>query len=71
MKIPWLSGLCVRLLISNSQVRISEVADFLLIRGLFLIFIIALYRASFCRILASVCEAKLSLCGKTVDALVR
>ena len=42
----------------NLQVadRIRNVAEFLLIRGLFLIFLIAIYRAAFCRVLASVCE---------------
>ena len=44
----------------RSQVRISEVAQILLIRGLFLIFVIALHRAASC-VLASVCEA-LPLC---------
>ena len=34
--------------------RISKVAEFLLIRGLCLVFIIALYRAAFCSVLASV-----------------
>ena len=57
----WLNGKCVRLFISRSQVRISEVAEFLLIRGLILNFIIVLYRAAFCRVLASVCEAKVCL----------
>ena len=42
----------------------SETAKFLLIRGLFLLFLIAFYRAAFCRVLASVCEAKLCLCVK-------
>ena len=31
-------------------------------RGFFLVFLVALYRADFCRVLASVCEAKLRLC---------
>ena len=48
---------------SGSQVRISEADDFfLLIRGFFLINIVVLYRAAFCRALASVCKAKLRLC---------
>ena len=46
----------MRILISWSQVLIPGVAEFLLIRGLFLIFIIALYRTTFYRVLASVCE---------------
>ena len=63
MKLPWLSGKCVRFLISRLQAEISNVAIFfLLIRGLFLNFLIALYRAAFCLVLASVCEAKLRLC---------
>ena len=49
------------LLISRSQFRISDLAEFLLIRGLFLIFLSAIYRAAFCRGLASACEAKLRL----------
>ena len=45
-------------LTSRSHVSISEVNEFLLIRGLFLIFIIEPYRAAFCRFLASVvCSA--------------
>ena len=34
----------------------------ILIRGLFLLFFIALYRAAFCCVLASICEVKLCLC---------
>ena len=49
----------MRLLISRFQVQISEVTEFLLSRGLFLIYIIELYRAAFCRFLAIVCEASL------------
>ena len=45
----------MRLFISTSQV---------LIRGLFLIFNIALYRAAFCCVLARVCEGKPRLCLK-------
>ena len=55
----------MRLLMSRSQVGISELDDFfLLTRGLFLVFIIALYRAAFCRVLTSACEGKLRLCVK-------
>ena len=52
----------MRLLISRAQVRISELVEFLLIRGSFLVFIIALYRAAFWRVLASVCKAKPLVC---------
>ena len=54
----------MRLLISRSQVRISEVTEFLVIRGFFLIFIIELNRAAFCRFLASDCKATLRLLVK-------
>ena len=50
----------MRLLISRSQVQISEVADFfLLIRGLFLIVMNGLYTAAFLRVLAC---AKIIFC---------
>ena len=52
----------MRLLICSSQVRIRDVAEFLLIRGLFLNFLIALDSVAFCRVPASVCEAKYQLC---------
>ena len=41
--------------------RIRDVAEFLLIRGLFLVFLIALHRA-FCCVLVGVCEAELRMC---------
>ena len=44
---PWLSGYCVRLNFVRSQIRIRHVAEFVLIRGLFLLFIILLNRAAF------------------------
>ena len=37
----------VRLFISRSDVRISELAEFLLIRGLFVFFIITIYKTAF------------------------
>ena len=40
------------LLVGN---RIRDLADFS-VRGLFLLFLVVLYRAAFCRVLASVCE---------------
>ena len=40
--------------VAGSNFRGSRIVFFLLIRGLFLIFIIALNRAAFCRVLASV-----------------
>ena len=40
--------------------RIRDVAEFLIFRGLFLIFLFALYRAAFYCVLASVCEVKRS-----------
>ena len=43
---------------------------FLLIRGLFLCFLTALSRAAFCRVLASVCEAKLRLFVKFALAVL-
>ena len=51
----------MRLLISRSLVRIADVDEFF---KLILIFLIAIYRAAFCRVLASVCETKLRLCVK-------
>ena len=54
----------MRFIISRSQIRIQDVAEFVLIRGLFLILLIALYRAAFCRAVASVWEVKLRLCRK-------
>ena len=60
IKRPWLSGQCVRLLISRSrsQVGISAIADFfLLIRGLFLVFLIPFPGTASCRILATSCFA--------------
>ena len=38
--------------------------QFLRIRGLYLLFFIAIYRAAFCSVLAMVCEAQLRLCFK-------
>ena len=51
---------------TRSQVQIADVAEFLLTRSLFLIFLIAFYRAAFCRVhfTPSVCEVKLRLCVK-------
>ena len=46
---------------SRSQVRIRDVNEFLLIRGLFILFLIELYRAAFWRVLASVTEVQLRL----------
>ena len=46
----------VRLLISRSDVRISELAEFLLIRGLFF-FIIAIYKAAFLSCSHAVCAS--------------
>ena len=53
----------MRLLISRSQVRISHVAECLLLRGSFLIFLISLYRAAFCHVLASIFKVKLRFCA--------
>ena len=47
---------------SRSQIRIRDVVEFLLIRSLFLLFFTALYSATFCRVLASVCEAQFRFC---------
>ena len=49
----------MRLLFSLLQFRNSEVREFLLICGLFLLFFNLLYSAAYCRGLANVCEAKL------------
>ena len=43
--------------------RIWDLAEFSLIRGLFLLFLIASYTADFCRVLASFCKAKLRFCN--------
>ena len=60
----------MRLLVSRLQVRISDVTEFLQIRGLFLIFLIAPHRAAFCRVLASVYELKLRFCVKRRENLL-
>ena len=51
-------------LIFRSQVRISDVEEVLLIRGLFLLFLLHFIKLLFCRVLASVCEAKLRICAE-------
>ena len=43
--------------ICSCFIRILDLDEFLLIRGLFLFFLIAFSRAPFCRVLASACEA--------------
>ena len=50
--------------VSRSQFRILDITDFLLIRGLFYIFLFALNKDAFCRVLTCVCEAKLRFCVK-------
>ena len=51
-----------RLNVARSQIRFLHVAEFLIIRCLFLLFLISLTRAAFWCVLASVCEAQLRLC---------
>ena len=46
---------------NRSQIRILHIAEFLLIGGSFLLFLISLDKAAFC-VLASVCDAQLRLC---------
>ena len=41
---------------------IQEKRELFLIRGLFVLFLFALYRAAFCVFLASVCKAQVRLC---------
>ena len=59
IKRAWPTGYGVR---PRSQVRIPDVATFLLNPGLFLLFLFPIYKAAFCRVRASLCEAKLCLC---------
>ena len=47
--------------VARSHSQILHLAEFLLIRGLFLLFLILLDRSAFGRVLASVCEAQLRL----------
>ena len=59
----------MRLVISRSQFireQFRDLAEFLLFRGLFLLFRFVLNRAVLRRVLASVCEAKLHLCVREV-----
>ena len=44
--------------------RMRDIAEFSRIRGLYQLFLIALYRAAFCRVLARVSEEQLRLCVK-------
>ena len=65
VKLAWLSGCCVRLEsldCSRLQILILHRAAFLLIRGLFLLFLFHVIELLFGRVLASVCEAQLLLC---------
>ena len=55
----WLVRETHNLLIADQS---RNVAEFLLIRSLFLLFLEALYNAAFYRVLASVCDAKFRLC---------
>ena len=53
----------MRLLFSRSPVRTSDVVELLLIRGLFLIFLISFYRAALCHVLAGVCLSVVERCS--------
>ena len=61
--VPWQYGETLILKIAGSKRIRSEVV---LIRDLFLSCLILLYKAAFCRVLASVCEAKLRRCIKNL-----
>ena len=49
----------MRLKFARSQIRIQHVAEILLIRSLFLLFLIFLIELLFGRLLASACEAQI------------
>ena len=55
----------MRLKFARSQMQIPQVDEFLLLRGLFLLFRISLDRAG--RVVASVCEAQLRFCVKILN----
>ena len=67
----WLISLFIISTTHKVADRIRNLAEFLLIRVLFLFFLIALYRAAFWRVLASVWEAKLCLSVKKMDCIFK
>ena len=67
----WLISLFIISTVHKAADRIRNLAEFLLNRVLFLFFLIALYRAAFCRVLASVCEAKLCLSVKKMGCIFK
>ena len=67
---PWLIGQRVRLTNSRSQFRTRDVAEFLLIQVLVIIFLIVVYRAASCGVLVSVCEVKLILCVELILSML-
>ena len=59
----------MRLTYARSQIRIQQIVEFLLIRGLILLFLFHLIDLLFGRVLASVREAKLRLCVRKCTLL--
>ena len=54
----------LNLMVAGSNLRRSR------IYSLFIVFLNALYKAAFCRVLVSICETKLHLCVKVLIKLI-